>query len=80
MTGVIPVHVLPRASIAELRKRQFALAICSGMPPAVIAEALGLTEGTAKNYRFRAIRESGMADYVEFAVQQNAAVRERLYP
>lgn len=63
----------------ELRKRQFAFAICCGMPTEVVAGALGSTIHAVQACITRLLEESGMADRFEFAIQQNADVRERLY-
>jgi DNA-binding NarL/FixJ family response regulator len=62
-----------------LRQRQLAFAICCGMPLRVIAEALSISVLTVKGMLHHLLNKTGMANRIEFALQQNAAVRELLY-
>jgi DNA-binding NarL/FixJ family response regulator len=62
------------------RERQLAFAICCGMPDSVIAEALGIGPYRVRISIAELLEKTGMANRVEFATQQNAAVRELLYP
>jgi DNA-binding NarL/FixJ family response regulator len=62
----------------ETRRRQIAMGICLGMSVRQMAEALDLNIPTVYKSHYRVIRDAGMSDRVEFALLQNAGVREVL--
>jgi len=64
---------------AELRARQLTLALCCGMPEPVIASALGLQQRAVHSAIWRLVEDRGMTNRIEFAIQQNAAVREKFW-
>lgn len=57
-------------------ERQLAFALCCRMPYAVIAQALGITTKSVARRVTSLLDKTGMGDPFEFALQQNAAVRE----
>jgi hypothetical protein len=76
----------PERSLAILRdprtqllKRQIALCTCVRMNYRQIAMALGISTYEAQRVTEQLLDETGMSDRFEFAVQQNAAVREKYW-
>lgn len=61
------------------QQRQLAIGICLGLNGRKIAEVLGIDAASANTMIYRLLLEAGMASRYEFATQQNAAVREKLY-
>lgn len=50
------------------------------MPARVMGQALGISESGADHRMLLTVRRAGMLDRLEFALTQNAAVRELRYP
>lgn len=62
-----------------LIERQVVLGMCAGMRAYQIAEAIERPAEAVARVMRRLLIRSGMQDRVEFALQQNAAVRELRY-
>jgi len=68
-----------RAAAAELLRRQVAVCLCVHLSDRRIAELLGITYYRATRIVNQLLTETGMGDRMEFAIQQNAAVRDEYW-
>jgi DNA-binding NarL/FixJ family response regulator len=64
----------------DFDERQIAVGLCCGMAEKQMAEALGVSLNQIRHRTRKLLDRSGMADRMEFALVQNAAVREQMYP
>jgi DNA-binding CsgD family transcriptional regulator len=60
-------------------ERRIAFGLCGGMSNRQIAEALGMDPDSTGPLVTRLLTKTGMANRFEFALQQNAAVRDLLH-
>lgn len=66
--------------LTELRRRQISLCLCVGLSNRQMADVLGAPESVIAREAFCVLEDSGMDSRFEFALRQNAAVREELWP
>lgn len=64
----------------ELLHRQVSVGICGGMSYHQMAEALGVPPSKISRVVNELFDRTGMSDRLEFALRQNAAVRELAFP
>ena len=65
---------------AELLYRQVSVGICGGMSYGQMAEALEVPLHKISRIVNELFNRTGMSDRLEFALRQNAAVRELAFP
>ena len=63
----------------DFGERQIAFGLCCGMSNEQMADALGVAKNTVAGRARHLMEKTGMANRIEFALQQNARVREQIY-